>query len=496
MLGMGAFSCSEDTITALGEGVIMGTVVDKVSGDPLSGVKVSTNPSSTTVFTDEAGAFTIENIIVDDYSVQAELTEYITGFESATVTEDNVSIVAFELSKSNSNNQSPSIPELIFPEPSAIDVPLEVAFIWESSDSEDDELTYTLDLRNGITNEMEIFEGIQDTTFTVSNLRLATNYFWQVTVMDEFNDPVNSAIGEFTTISAPDNPFLFVKKVNGNNVIFSGDDDDVPGNDGEIDFNVFQLTNENTNSFRPRRNNIVNKVAFLRTVGGDAHIFSMNLDGTDVNQVTSLIPIAGFRIDELSFTWSSNGDRIYYPYFDKVYSVSPDGSGLTAIYTTPDGSFISEIAVPDFDDDLLLLKTNNASGYNVRIYTASIASGLEGVVIQEGETGAAGSVNFSASANEVLYTKDLSGEQNSSYRRFENRIFRYDFSTMESNQVETNVILGENDLQVRYSPTEGGVIFTRRGSNLNSVPTVFSVVFGAINEDNELFSEAIMPDWE
>lgn len=495
MLGMGIFSCSEDTITALGEGFITGTVVDKVSGDPLVGVKISTNPSSTTVFTDDEGAFSIENITVDDYSVQAEFTEYITGFESATVTADNVSIVAFELRKSNSNNQSPSIPELIFPEPNATDVPLEVAFIWDSSDSEDDELTYTLDLRNGATDEMEIFEAIQDTTFTVSNLRLATNYFWQVTVMDEFNEPVNSAIGEFTTIGAPDNPFLFVKKVEGNSVIFSGDDDE-DGNQGSIDFNIFQLTDENTNSFRPRRNNIVNKVAFLRTVGGDAHIFSMNLDGTDVQQVTSLIPIAGFRIDELSFTWSSNGDRIYYPYFDKVYAVAPDGSGSTAIYSTPDGSFISEVAVPDFDDDLLLLKTNNASGYNARIYTASIATGLEGVVIHEGEMGAVGSINFSASANEVLYTKDMSGEQNSSYRRFENRIFRYDFVTMESTQVVTNVILGENDLQVRYSPTEGGVVFTRRGNNLNSVPTVFSVVFGAIDEDNELFSEAIMPDWE
>ena len=60
-------------------------------------------------------------------------------------------------------------------------------------------LSYTLDLRNGTTDEMEIYEVGQDTTFTVSNLQLATIYFWQVTVTDGTNDPVSSIISDFKT---------------------------------------------------------------------------------------------------------------------------------------------------------------------------------------------------------------------------------------------------------------------------------------------------------
>ena len=490
------YSCSEDTIAPLGTGMISGTVIDNETGDSLSGVKITTNPSSSTAFSDANGAFTISNVNVDDYSVQAEITGYVTGFESVTVTQDATSNVAFELNRSNSNNQSPTIPNLIFPEDNATDVLLEVEFIWNSSDPENDELTYTLDLRNGTTNEMQLFETGQDTTQVVSNLQLATNYFWQVTVMDEFNDPVSSVIGEFTTLTAPDNPFLLVKKINGNNVIFSGDEDNVIGTGGTIDVNLLQLTDENTNSFKPRRNNIVNKVAFLRTVGGETHIFTMNLDGTDVHQVTTTLPIAGFKSDQLNFAWTNNGRQIIYPHFDTLYIVDADAGGTGVPYITPDGSFISEVDVSDFDNDLLLIKTNDLNGYNVRIFTFRISTYSEETIIQEGEMGAAGSINLSANGNQVLFTKDKSGSENSIYRIFESRIFTFDIPSMTLREVETEVTLGENDLEVRFSPTEGGAIFTRRGNNLNSVPEIYSIDFGQTNDDNQLFSQASMPDWE
>ena len=494
---LSVYSCSEDTIEILGNGTIQGTVVDKETGDSLVGVKISTNPSSSTVFSDEQGGFTISNVKVDDYSVQAEFNNYVTGFESVTVTEDATSEVAFELVESNANNQPPLIPNLIFPEESATDVLLEVEFIWNSSDPDDDELTYTLDLRNGSTNEMQLFETGQDTTYTVSNLQLATNYFWQVTVMDEFNDPVSSVIGEFTTLTAPDNPFLLVKKINGNNVIFSGDDDDVPGTGGTIDVNLLQLTDESTNSFKPRRNSIVNKVAFLRSVGGDVNIFTMNLDGTEVTQVTGAIPVLGFRIDQINFAWANNGQKIYYPNFDVLYSVDPDGGGVEIIYQTPSsGVFVSEVALSAFDEDLLLIKTNDLNGYNVRIFTYRLSTAMEEVVVYEGELGAAGSINFSANADEVLFTIDVSGSQNSLYQIFRSRIHRFTIADMTLREVDTDVELGENDLEVRYSPTEGGAVFTRRGNNLSSIPAIFTVDFGQTNEDNQLFSEASMPDWD
>ena len=219
------YYCSEDTVEFEGKGTINGIVVAKESGDPLSDVKITTSPASSTVFTDSIGEFTLTSVIQNTYAVEAELDGYIISYESVTVTENNVSNVAFELSESNINNLPPLAPELFFPEDGAIELDLEVEFIWGSSDVDSDEITYTLDLRNGTTNEMLLFEVGTDTTLVVSDLQLATHYFWQVTAADEFNEPVSSIISEFTTLTSPENPFLLVKKIGNNNVIYSGNKD-------------------------------------------------------------------------------------------------------------------------------------------------------------------------------------------------------------------------------------------------------------------------------
>ena len=489
-----AWSCSEDVVDAPVTGAISGIVIDKETGDPLENVKITTNPASSTVFSDELGEFLLFDILVDDYSVQADLEDYTSGFESVSVLDGITSNVAFELELADVINKPPTTPELVFPEDGADEVLLEVEFSWTASDPNGDELNYTLDLRNGSTNEILLFEVGQDTTYTVSNLTLATNYFWQVTVSDDVNDPVSSPLSEFTTFTSPDNPYILVKKINGNNVLFSGNED--PTEEGDPDINLLQLTNENTNSFRPRRNSIVNKLAFLRTVGGDIQIFIMNLDGTDLTQVTSNIPVAGFRNDEIDITWANNGQLIYYANFDRLYSINPDGGGASLLYQTPDGSLISEMDIADFDSDLILLKTNNSQGYESRIFTVKLTSGSEVTIIHEGELGASGGISFSANADKVLFTKDLSGSQNSDYRRFENRIFMYNIPAETLEEVETDVALGENDIDVKFSPSEGGAIFTRVGSNNGAIPKIYRIDFDQSIDDHLLFNDATMPDWQ
>lgn len=491
------FSCSEDTLDVVRTGRISGKVIDKVTGERLSGAKITTNPASTTVFSDSLGNFKMNDIIVDDYSVQAELAGYSSAFESTTVIEGVLSQVSFELTVANTENLPPLAPTLVSPEDGAVDLPLEVTFIWESSDPNGDELNYTLDLRNGSTDEMQNIEVGQDTSYTVSNLQLATKYFWQVTVSDGNNDPVSSIISEFKTLTLPDNPFIFVKKKNDNLVIYSGAEDIDAGNGQEPDFNVLQLTSDNVNSFKPRKSNILNRIAFLRNSGGATQIYTMNFDGTDVRQVTNQRPLAGFRIEQLNYTWAKNDSKLYYPHFDKLYSINPDGTDNRLEYSTSDGSFISEVAVPEFDEDLVLLKTNNSSGYEVRIYTARLSTGMEENVILENVDGAAGGIDLSANADKVLYTRDVSEAQNSAYRIFESRIFLKTIGNPDpAVQLETDVLVGENDLDVRFSPSEGGVIFTRVRNNTNATPNIYSILFDDNQNDLLLFTNAFMPDWE
>ncbi|PHR14821.1 MAG: hypothetical protein COA40_01205 [Aequorivita sp.] len=490
--------CSEDTLDVVLTGNISGKVTDKLTGDALENVKITTNPASTTVFTDSVGRFRLVDVKVDDYSVQAELAGYAAGFESTTVQEAKTASVSFELSLANSDNNPPTIPILVSPEDGAEDLPLEVQFIWDASDLENDELSYTLDLRNGTTDEMQVFEVGQDTTYTVGNLQIATKYFWQVTVTDGSNDPVSSIISEFKTLTFPDNPFTFVKENNGNLVIYSGARDPEGGTNPDPDFNVLQLTSENTNSFRPRKSDILNRIAFLRNSGGATQIYTMNVDGTDVQQVTSQRPVAGFRTEHLDFTWALNDSKLYYPHFDKLYSINPDGTGNRLEYTTSDGSFISEVAVPEFDDDLVLLKTNNSSGYDVRIYTARLSTELEETVILENVNGAAGGIDITANADMVIFSRDIDESQNSSYRIFNSRLFLATIGSPDPPVLlETDVQEGENELDARFSPSEGGVIFTRVKNNFGAIPAIYSFVFDQQSLDDELlFTNSFMPDWE
>lgn len=490
-------ACSENQIDGERIGSINGKVVAEGTNTPLENVKISTNPATSTVFTDEEGNFVIDNAIIETYAVQAELSGYVTAFESATVVEDVAAVVSFELVTSNANNQPPNIPTLVFPEDLATNLPLEVQFTWEASDPDtNDELSYVLELRNGSTNEIELFETAQDTFYLASNLQLSTTYFWQVTVSDGINDDVVSQLNQFTTITSPNNQFLFVKEEEGNNVIYSGSQDNDNSGAGEVDVDLLKLTNNTNNSFRPRLNSQVNKIAYLRSVGAETQIFTMNTDGSNKTQITNSIPIAGFRLEHIDFCWAQNGSKIYYPYFDKLYSINSDGSGVLEIFQTTDGSFISEVESVEFNNDLVLLKTNSIDGYNARIFTVKLSTNTEENIIIEGLAGALGGIDITANGNQVIYTRDLSGSQNISYRQFQSRIFIYDILSSTNTQIVTTVLPGENDLDVKFSPTEGGFIFTRVNNNISAVPGVRRYQFGQDTTEKELFTAASMPDWD
>lgn len=487
--------CSEDTIDTVKFGTIQGTVTDDATGEALSGVKVTTSPASSTEFTNSNGNFVLNNVPVDDYSVQAELDNYVTAFEPVTVLDGVLSEISFELLESLANNQPPSAPVLASPEDGAVDVPLEVDLIWSASDPEGDDLSYSINFRNSNTNEVQTF-AVQDTMFTVENLQIATSYFWQVTVDDGINSPVSSEISEFSTLVIPDNPFLFVKNVQGNNVIFSGNQVNDDGGQTEPDFNVVQLTDDNSSSYRPRKNLITNKIAFLRNVAGDVQLFTMDFDGTNVDQVTGTVPVEGFRNDEVDFAWAEDGSRLYYPNFNDLYSIQPDGTDRRRVYSAPVGIFVSEVAIPEFDSDLLLLKTNNAQGYDVRIFTYRISTETEEVVIFENKEGAVDGIDIDANSERVLYTWDTSESENANYRRFASRLFSFNIPGMSTVEIETDVDQGQNDLDVRFSPDEGSIIFVRTFNNNNAIPSVFRRFLGNGVDDQELFTAASMPDWE
>ncbi len=482
-------SCSETGIEDSGSGTLTGTVVADGTNTPLINVKISTSPVSNTVFTDEEGKFTIENVIEGDYSVQADLDGYLTAFKAASVSQGQTNNVVFELKISTANNRPPTTPILISPEDNAVIENIGANFVWSASDPDADILTYTLELRNSNNTNIQRFENLADTTFTVTPLTIGTNYFWQIIANDGINDPVRSAVSAFEVTNSPIlNRFLFVRNINGNNVIFSANEDG----------DEFQLTDSNTNSFRPRRNVAAGKIAYFQTSGAQIDIYTMNRDGTNKVKITTSIRPNGFNLNELGFSWPVNSDKIYFPNFDKLYSINSNGQGISIppIYQTTDGSFISEVDVNE-SNNLIALKTNDINGYNANIFTIDFGGNILQTILT-GVAGAVSGLNLSATNQRILYSRDFSGfeDPTGAYRRFDSRLYLYEFSTSTSTEISYQKPGGTNDLEPRFSPNEAEVIFTNTSNDGISVKNVTKIVLDENDSRVQLFDNAFMPDWE
>lgn len=488
------FSCQEDTIDVVGIGTVTGRVVEANSFEPIENAKISLNPTNNTVFTDVDGYFVIEDVEEGDYSVSVTKEDYLTTYESATVTAGIEVNVIFEMDDDDALNEAPITPVLKTPEDGSLNQDISVELTWSSSDIDSDEIVYTLQIKNDYDNEiLEVLE-IADSSYVVSNLKYGVKYFWQITANDGINEDVFSTVNSFTTKVNPENRFLYVKKISNNNVIYSSSFD-------ETDFtseNEVQLTLEDLNSWRPRKNQTSNKIAFLQTANNATHLFTMNTDGSNVFQVTSAVPVNGNNMNEVDFSWESNGNRLLYPNYDKLYMINKDGSGLELVYQTTDGSFISECDWSN-DGSMIALKTNNINGYNVSIYTINMYGTVLTTILSD-VTGAVGGLNISVDNKLLVYTYDVSGYENSNNRQLNTDIYLYEFETALSTNISRNKVLGTNDLDPRFSPNEAELIFVNTSNYGISSSTIYRTSITADFENNiertEMFLDAFMPDWE
>lgn len=428
--------------------------------------------------------------------MQAEKEDFQTSFEPASILGEKTTNVVFELDSVQAANVTPLVPQLLFPADEAKSIDSPVEFIWSSSKNDDDEILYELELRNGQTGEVERFENLKDTTFTVEELPVGANFFWQIKATDGITETVQSNLSSFQLRGVEDNRFLFVRNINGNDVIISGGEP-TGTNNSEINQNEVLLTSTSMNSYRPKANLTVNKIAYLATQGGDAHIFVMNLDGSNKTQVTKSIPIAGFKQNELEFTWSKDSNVLYYPNFNKLYSVQIDGSGNTLIYEAPAGELISEIA-SNPANNLLAIKTNDTNGYNVKIQLINPANGTLVSTIVEGMPGAYGGLDYSIDGTKVLYTHDITGTENAQYRQIDSRIFEYNSVSDTTVEIDTDKPTGFNNLDVKYAPNEGAIIYTYTSNDGISERQIFRKVLDTVEDDDQelIFTNASMPNWE
>lgn len=483
-------SCSEELTEKVSVGKLKGKIVKKGTNEPIANVKVYTAPTTQTVFSNADGTFEIDDVPLGDYSVKAELTGYVTTFQGVNIQKENQLVtLVFEMSDDDSLNSPPSTPTLLSPIDNAVNQPLTVELTWNCSDADiDDILTYKLIVKNNVnTNVIEIND-IKEKHYTLSNLQFGVSYFWQVSVSDDVNPEVLSSIFKFTTNTTPPNRYHYVKKENGNLVIMSSD----------ASGNSFQLTNSAYNSWRPRKNNNAGLIAFLRTEGGSSHLFTVNPDGSNPFKVTQL-PLGGFNNNEMDYSWSTNGNTFIYPSFDKLYKINKDGSGQELIYTTPDGSLITECDW-SYDNSKIAIKTNNYNGYNTKIYIIDMLGNIVKNVFSA-PNGASGGLNFSVDGQKLLYTRDISGHEDANYRQLDTHVFIFDLASntvldVSANSEKPN---GTNDLDARFSPNNSQIIVMNTSNDNISQRNVVVIDLNTTGTDfvrTSLFTNAEMPDYE
>jgi hypothetical protein len=485
-------NCSETTVDYVQYGTLTGRVVKSKSFEPIENAKVTINPTNNAVFTDADGYFTMTDVEAGDYSVGAAKEGYLVNFQPATVSADKEVNVIFEMDDDNTLNRPPSTPELITPADESIDQELSVEFIWSSKDPDDDAIEYRLELKNDKDDNVVEVTNLTDTTYVISDLKYGVKYFWQVAATDSINDEVLSTVSTFKTKTDPQNRYFYVRKnTNGNNIIYSATFNETDG----LAENEVQLTTQDQNSWRPRKNQAANIIGFLRTFNNETQIFTMNPDGSNIKQVTDAVPVTSNNLNEVDYAWSSNGDRLIYPHYDKLYRINKDGSGLQQIYQTADGSYITECDWSN-DGSMIALKTNDITGYNVAIYTIDM-NGTVLTNILSGVTGAAGGLNISVDNKLLVYTYDVSGYESADNRQLNTHIFVYDFTTSTANDISsTSIIAGLNDLDPRFSPNESKIIFVSTSNDGISDKTISIIDASNGNNRNALFNNATMPDWE
>ena len=476
--------CREETIEPETFGSIAGYVVSLADNAEITNARVSTNPPTSSLFTDSVGQFVLENIPTGSYTVRVEQNGFVPEVESVQVLRNQTANIILRPQPDSLANTAPEPATLVSPQNQAIVTGTSAILRWNATDADaDDELRYDVFLFNSDqTQQTQLtFESKVDTVL-LEDLDFNTTYFWQVRTYDELSF-TNGPVWEFSTAPLPDNRYLYARPVNGNLRIFSNQ----PAG------TEFQLTDGAGSQWRPRMGPLRNRIAYLGNNGLETHLFLMNRDGSGQQQI-SPVPVRGIDLNELDFAWHPDGGSLFFMDNNKLYRVRTNGSDLELLQTAPNGYTFTELDVSAAGDRILARLTGD-NVYQSPIFLMDVAG--EYLEVSRPDTpGGTGGACFGPDGNWMVFTHDASGVENLNGRRLDSRIYLQNLNDLSIPPIDLSInkTPGTNDLDARFSPDGAQIIFVNTNNDGISERTIMRV-----NLDGEgrtvLFNDAIMPDW-
>ncbi|MCH7410358.1 carboxypeptidase-like regulatory domain-containing protein [Belliella sp. DSM 111904] len=193
-------ACEEDMFDIESFGSISGVVVDGETYEPLVGVMVSTAPSSTTILTDSAGAFTFEKVRQGDVIITARKNEYLTSTANLAVFENNQTVTNFFLIKDERNIGNVLLFDPV-PGNGAVNQQPNLTFQWNiEQQNRNVQLSYTVYIfESNSSTQTLLGENLSERQVVVSNLRPNTTYYWYVVARADGRNVANSPTWSFRT---------------------------------------------------------------------------------------------------------------------------------------------------------------------------------------------------------------------------------------------------------------------------------------------------------
>ena len=485
--------CTETTVEPTRYGALSGVVLDARSNQPLANVSITTTPATSSYITDAKGQFAIGQVPAGTVSVTAHKTDYTDQVVNLTVNEGQTQAVSILLGKPSAASP-PSAPARPEPANGATNQPTQLTLGWHPvGASKSDSLRYTVSLfESGNLNQRSLLTNVRDTTVLVTGLRYATTYYWQVTVTNNSGNgsSARSPVWSFQTQAFPDNRVLFVRTSGTNSDIYSSN---VTG------ANLAQLTSEATTETAPQLSPNRDLIAYCSNATGQFQLYTMNRDGSNQRRITTLA-VEGYNNAGVGYRWSPDGAQLIYSHYNQLYRINRDGTGLTLLATAPTDRHFRECDWTTQNGGRIVVQTIGVNAYDAELYLLN-TDGTNATLLVGNLPGRLDSPSFSIDGTRLLYTRDVSGFNGVNGRQLDTHIFtqRLDGTSLLDVTASSGSVnpksSGTNDLMPRYSPDGYSIIFVNQ-INDNFTPGDVWTVDATGTGRQKRITNAALPDWK